>query len=99
KLAAENTRLYLSMVNEMDVYVATSMRTRQNFEDVARTCRSIFAREGLHRFCVRYFDPTMSIANSSEDKGLIECLMVKCSKVSLYLAGESDSYGKDAEIA
>jgi hypothetical protein len=99
KVAAENTRLYLSMVNEMDVYVATSMRTRQNFEDVAKTCRSIFEREGLHRFCVRYFDPTMSIANSPEDKGLIECLMVKCSKVSLYLAGEADSYGKDAEIA
>src|SRR5207247_1011702 len=29
--ALENTKLYLSMVEDLDVYVATSMRTRDNF--------------------------------------------------------------------
>ena len=41
----------------------------------------------------------MSAAKGHEDKGLIECLMVKCAKVLLYMAGEKDSYGKDAETA
>jgi hypothetical protein len=41
----------------------------------------------------------MSAATGHEDKGLIECLMVKCAKVLLYFAGETDSFGKDAEVA
>ena len=48
---------------------------------------------------IRYFDPTLSAATGHEDKGLIECLMVKCAKVLIYCAGEKDSYGKDAEAA
>src|SRR5436305_5024958 len=48
---------------------------------------------------LRYFDPTLSAAESHEDKGLIECLMVKCAKILIYNAGKSDSYGKDAEAA
>ncbi len=47
----------------------------------------------------RYFDPTLSAAGGHEDKGLIECLMVKCAKVLVYSAGEKESYGKDAEAA
>ncbi|MDE0331680.1 MAG: hypothetical protein OXL41_07405 [Nitrospinae bacterium] len=98
--AAEyNTKLYLSLINELDVYVATSMRKREDFRSMARDCNDIFGREGLKRFGIRYFDPTMSAAQGHEDKGLIECLMVKCAKVVLYFAGESDSFGKDAEIA
>lgn len=97
--ASENTRLYLSLTNEMDVYVATSMRTKQQFLEIATTCREIFQREELKRFCLRFFDPTMSIAACNEDKGLIECLMVKCASITLYLAGETDSFGKDAEVA
>lgn len=97
--AIENTRLYLSIVNELDVYVATSMRRRDDFRNMANDCKEIFSSEGLSAFRVRYFDPTMSAAEGHEDKGLIECLMVKCAKVVLYFAGESDSFGKDAEIA
>jgi hypothetical protein len=41
----------------------------------------------------------LSAAQSHEDKGLIECLMVKCAKVLIYMAGKSESYGKDAEAA
>ncbi len=97
--ASENTRLYLSLTNEMDVYVATSMRTKQQFLEIAKTCRDIFQRDALKKFCLRYFDPTNSIASCNEDKGLIECLMVKCASITLYLAGETDSFGKDAEVA
>ncbi|HXC42858.1 MAG TPA: hypothetical protein VNY51_04955 [Candidatus Dormibacteraeota bacterium] len=41
----------------------------------------------------------MSAAEGHEDKGLIECLMVKCAKVLVYCAGRKESYGKDAEAA
>ena len=94
-----NKEHYLSIVNELDVYVATSMRKRSDFSNMARDCKYIFSQDGLKRFCPRYFDPTISAANRHEDKGLIECLMVKCAKALLYFAGHTDSFGKDAEIA
>ncbi len=97
--AQQNTDLYLSMVNDLDIYVATSMRTRQNFREMADTCDAIFRSENLKDLHLRYFDPTMSAARGHEDKGLIECLMVKCAKVVIYTAGEKESYGKDAEAA
>ncbi len=97
--ALRNTELYLSMANDLDIYVATSMRNRQQFRDMARTCDSIFQNSALSAFNIRYFDPTMSAARGHEDKGLLECLMVKCAKVLIYTAGERDSYGKDAEAA
>jgi len=94
-----NTRMYLSMVGDLDVYVATSMRTREDFRDMARTCDTIFSDKKLVDLNLRHFDPTLSAAEGHEDKGLIECLMVKCSKVLVYCAGERESYGKDAEAA
>jgi hypothetical protein len=97
--ALQNTRLYLSIVNELDVYVATSMRKRVDFRNMARDCEEIFRHDDLQGYKVRYFDPTVSAADGHEDKGLIECLMVKSAKAVLYFAGERDSFGKDAEIA
>ena len=76
-----NTYLYLSMVGELDVYVATSMRSRQDFRNMADTCDNIFQSKRLTDLVLRHFDPTMSAAEGHEDKGLIECLMVKCAKV------------------
>jgi hypothetical protein len=99
RMALENTDLYLSMVNDLDVYVATSMRTRRDFRDMASDCEAIFADERLRGLNLRYFDPTLSAAAGHEDKGLIECLMVKCAKALVYYAGERESYGKDAEAA
>ncbi len=99
QMALANTELYLSMVNDLDVYVATSMRSRQDFRDMASTCDKIFADERLKSLNLRYFDPTLSAADGHEDKGLIECLMVKCAKALVYCAGEHESYGKDAEAA
>ena len=97
--ALDNTRYYLSMVSDLDVYVATSMRSRQDFRKMAETRETIFRDERLTQMNLRYFDPTLSAAGGHEDKGLIECLMVKCAKVLVYCAGEKESYGKDAEAA
>ena len=99
ELAIANTELYLSMVNDLDVYVATSMRNRKNFRDMADACALIFSNDKVKHLHLRYFDPTLSAAKGHEDKGLIECLMVKCAKVLVYCEGEKESYGKDAEAA
>ncbi|HXH94788.1 MAG TPA: hypothetical protein VNN25_24655 [Thermoanaerobaculia bacterium] len=97
--ALENTRYYLSMADDLDVYVATSMRGREDFRKMASTCETIFADSRLKELQLRYFDPTLSAAAGHEDKGIIECLMVKCAKLLVYCAGEKESYGKDAEAA
>jgi hypothetical protein len=97
--ALENTKLYLSLVNDLDVYVATSMRTRQDFRTMAERCEKIFKNSKVQDLHLRYFDPTMSAADGHQDKGLIECLMVKCAKALVYCAGEKESFGKDAEAA
>ncbi len=99
KKAIENTEYYLSMVNDLDVYVATSMRSRKNFRDMADATAKIFNNKVLGPLHLRYFDPTLSAAKGHEDKGIIECLMVKCAKVLVYCEGEKESYGKDAEAA
>ena len=97
--AIKNTELYLSLVNDLDVYVATSMRTKDDFTDMATFCEKIFKSATLSEYDLRYFDPTISAADSHEDKGLIECLMVKSSRMLIYHTGKNDSFGKDVEAA
>lgn len=99
ELALKNTKNYLSMAADMDVYVATSMRSGNDFRQMSDFCELVFGRKELSALKLRYFDPTLSAAQGHEDKGLIECLMVKVAKVLLYFAGPKDSYGKDAEAA
>ena len=97
--ALENTNNYLSMLTDLDVYVATSMRDPEDFVQMAETCSAIFSDGRLKAMNIRFFDPTLSAADGHEDKGLIECLMVKCAKALVYCGGKTDSYGKDAEAA
>lgn len=99
KQALQNTKYYLSLVNDLDVYVATSMRGQKDFLDMSETCEKIFKDPKIKNLHLRYFDPTISAADGHEDKGLIECLMVRCAKVLVYSAGIKESYGKDAEAA
>ena len=99
KDAQSNTQYYLSMVQEMDVYVATSMRVFSDFINVAKFCDNVFVDQRLQELNLRFFDPTLSAAKGHEDKGLIECLMVKCAKALIFLAGKKDSFGKDSEAA
>jgi len=97
--ALRNTRIYLSVCNDLDVYVATSMRTREDFREMANTCQEIFNSPKLIRHSIRYFDPTLSAAEHHEDKGIIECVMVKTAKVVLYFAQHKESLGKVSEYA
>jgi hypothetical protein len=100
KSALENTRIYLSFCNDLDVYVATSMRSRQDFRDMGEICERIFRSDVLNKeYNVRYFDPTLSAATHHEDKGIVECLMVKTAKLLLYFAQHKESFGKVSECA
>ena len=99
RAALSNTKMYLSMVGDLDVYIATSMRSRDDFRDMADFCETVFANDRLQALQLRYFDPTLSAAEHHEDKGIVECLMVKCAKSLILNAGVRDSYGKDAEAA
>ena len=99
RAALSNTAMYLSMVGDLDVYIATSMRNRDDFRDMADFCETVFGNDKLQSLKLRYFDPTLSSAEHHEDKGIVECLMVKCSKALILNAGTRDSYGKDAEAA
>lgn len=97
--ALHNTKLYLSMADGLDVYVATSMRTRDHFRKMATFCEDVFGNDDLRDLHLRYFDPTMSAADGHVDKGLIECLMVDAAKILVYYAGDRESLGKDFEAA
>jgi len=97
--ALENTRIYLSFCNDLDIYVATSMRGRQDFRDMATTSERIMQSDRLEKYKLRFFDPTLSASDSHEDKGIIECLMVKTAKALIYFAQHKESLGKVSEYA
>ena len=99
RVALANTQVYLSICNELDVYVATSMREKADFIDTGEACSRIFGNAALDNLNLRWFDPTMSACRSHVDKGLVECLMVDQAQVLLLFAGEGDSWGKSAEAA
>ena len=58
--AIQNREYDLSMVNDLDVYVATSMRTQKTFRDMADATARIFNNPTLTPLHLRYFDPTLS---------------------------------------
>jgi hypothetical protein len=93
-----NTDVYLTW-DFMDVYVATSMRNKWEFEDVSNFVSTLFSDERLRKLKLRYFNPTQSDCVSRIDKGLVEALMLKRAACTVYLVQESDTLGKDSELA
>lgn len=93
-----NTSHYLAL-DYMDVYVATSMRERWEFEDVHATANAIFSHRVLQTLNLRYFDPTQSFLENRVDKGIVEALMLKRARATIYMAQETDTFGKDSELA
>lgn len=96
--ALANHRAYLAS-DHLDVYVATSMRERHEFVEVSKLVQRIFGHPVLENLRLRYFDPTQACCPNRIDKGLSEALMLKRAKCTIYLAQESDTLGKDSELA
>lgn len=94
----QNQQAYLAS-DHMDVYVATSMRERHEYSFVHDTVARIFSDERLKALKLRWFDPTQAYCIDRIDKGLAEALMLKRAGCTLYLAQETDTLGKDSELA
>lgn len=98
KIAIKNTDIYLTW-DYIDVYVATSMRNRWEFKEIYDFVKNVFTRKEFEELKIRFFNPTQSTCISPKDKGLVEGLMLKRSKCTIYLAQENDTMGKDSELA
>jgi len=103
--ATENTDVYLTW-DHMDVYFATSMRKAWEFEDLYDFVHELMERQTikakdktLNELNVRYFDPTQSFDQNRVNKGLIESLMLKRAACTVYSVQDTDTLGKDSELA
>lgn len=93
-----NTTAYLGM-HDIDVYVATSMREALHFTTNNAFVNNLFSDRQLGNWKLRYFDPTLSYLPDRVQKGLLESLMIKRARVTIYNAQENDTFGKDSEAA
>jgi hypothetical protein len=82
----------------MDVYVATSMRDDRDYAEMQAFIDQVFGRKDISRLNLRYFDPTQAYCANKHDKGLVECLMIRCAN-AIYCAQRQDTMGKDSELA
>jgi hypothetical protein len=98
EVALRNTDVYLTW-DHLDVYVATSMRNKWEYEEVFEFTQALFDHPELTPLNLRYFDPTQSKCRTSRDKGLLEGLMLKRAICTIYMAQETDTFGKDSELA
>lgn len=98
EIALRNQAAYLAS-DHLDVYVATSMRARHEFISIGRTVRQIFEHDSVRPLKLRWFDPTQAYCSNRIDKGLAEALMLRRAGCTIYLAQESDTLGKDSELA
>lgn len=98
QVAIRNQDVYLTW-DEMDVYFATSMRKPWEYTDLFDFISRLMSDEGLKKLNLRYFDPTQSYAPNREDKGLVESLMLKRAKCTVYSVQDTDTLGKDSELA
>ncbi len=101
-----NTDVYLTWVH-MDVYFATSMRKRWEYEDLFTFVHAVTQVEKIQRadnktlkdLNVRHFDPTQSFDRNRINKGLVEALMLKRAACTVYSVQDTDTLGKDSELA
>jgi hypothetical protein len=98
EIGKRNQVAYLTS-DHLDVYVATSMRLKHEFISVSRTVQQLGDQKVLKDLSLRFFDPTQAYCENRIDKGLSEGLMLKRAKCTVYLVQESDTLGKDSELA
>jgi hypothetical protein len=105
--AMRNQDVYLTW-DHMDIYFATSMRKRWEFEDLHDFVRKLMAQPelvgvrgdaGLGPLKLRHFDPTQAFMPDRVNKGLVEALMLKRARCTVYSVQDTDTLGKDSELA
>ena len=83
----------------MDVYFATSMRKRWEYEDLFDFVKTLMAHPELADLRLRHFDPTQAYTDNRVNKGLVESLMLKRARCTVYSVQDTDTLGKDSELA
>lgn len=97
-IGKQNYFSYLAS-DHLDVYIATSMRAKEDYYLVNKWVKEIFNQDSLKNLKLRWFDPTQAFCNNRIDKGLFEALMLKRAECTVYFVQESDTFGKDSELA
>lgn len=75
------------------------MRAQHEYVTTGRLIERLSSSPHISGLKLRLFDPTQAFCESRIDKGLAEALMLKRAKCTIYLAQESDTLGKDSELA
>lgn len=75
------------------------MRDIEDFYFVGTAIKRLFEKAELAELKLRYFDPTQSFCEDRIEKGLVESLMLRRSKCTVYCAQTSETLGKDSELA
>lgn len=83
----------------LDVYVATSMRDHADFVSANSFVEHLFQSPHLKLLNLRYFNPTQSWISDRVAKGLVEALMLRRAKLTVYMAQKTDTFGKDSEAS
>ncbi len=93
-----NQEIYLTW-DHMDIYFATSMRKPWEFRDLYDFIKQLMSTRRLKQLKLRHFDPTQSFTPHRINKGLLEALMLKRAKCTVYSVQDADTLGKDSELA
>lgn len=96
KTGQRNTNKYLS-TQDIDVYVATSMRNVLDFSMNAKFVENLKNHDEIRDLNLTFFDPTQAYLPDRIQKGHLENIMIERALVTIYNAQESDTFGKDAE--
>lgn len=93
-----NQDVYLTW-DHMDVYFATSMRKPWEFKELYDFIQQLMNAPEIVELQLRYFDPTQSYTGNRINKGLLETLMLKRASCTVYSVQDTDTLGKDSELA
>jgi hypothetical protein len=96
--ATRNQGTYLTW-DHMDVYFATSMRKAWEYQDLSQFIEQLMSVDEVKELNLRYFDPTRAYTENRVDKGLVEALMLKRARCTVYSVQDTDTLGKDSELA
>jgi len=96
--ARMNQDVYLTW-DHMDVYFATSMRKAWEYQDLFDFISRLMGSQEIAALDLRYFDPTQCYMKNRVDKGLVESLMLKRAECTVYSVQDTDTLGKDSELA
>lgn len=96
--ATKNQNTYLTW-DHMDIYFATSMRKAWEYQDLYDFIERLMGQDELKDLDLRYFDPTQAYTDNRVNKGLVEALMLKRARCTVYSVQDTDTLGKDSELA